>query len=604
MPISKELPYSPSSSSRRSFSLFQHAITKKKLHKTSNLFIPKLDAESERLFRQERQTESLNTLKTALCLGSFGFLAFIVLDIFNGGLSSAEIIARSMIVSALAYFWARLYKHPEPKSQIRFIAKLSATLSVIALIGVLWVERNPAYYSETWVGLLPIYFFTYGQMFMTMAETLSFGVGTMIAMPLCGFLIGVDLSILMSSLILLLIINIFGFFTRIQLETVARNLFRERRKAESSSENKTLFLRQLSHNLRQPLQALSCYASVLDAAYADKPGDSLHPFIGKMGFAIDELNRAFNHILDIANLEAGQQMPLLTSVDINVLLSSLEDQFTPQATKRGLKLVIRLRSKPPYTVFSDTCILGQIVGNLIDNAIKYTTSGWILVKTVKAGNNQLKLHVCDTGIGITEQQRQNIFKEFYRGHRRRQDHFTYGMGIGLTYVLKAIDHLPNHSLDFYSKPNLGSDFRLNLPIAIESIDCKSLFNHSRRDLTGCFVYLVEDDQQVLNAMAEQLTAWGCLVQKASSKDETLAAVYENFRTPDLLITDFYLDNHETAHDIIAIIEADCGPVPTIILSAHTISREDKARFSETTQLIRKPASAAVLMEMMAKAMGK
>jgi CheY-like chemotaxis protein len=248
--------------------------------------------------------------------------------------------------------------------------------------------------------------------------------------------------------------------------------------------------------------------------------------------------------------------------------------------------------------------LGQILGNLIDNAIKYTATGWILVRTVTTGSNLLKLHVCDSGIGITEQQKQNIFKEFYRGHRRRQDQCFYGMGIGLTYVLKAINHLPNHSLSFCSKPNQGSDFRLSLPVAIKSSDCKNLYIHSRRDLAGSFVYLVEDDQEVLNAMTEQLTAWGCLVQKASSKDETQAAVYENFRPPDLLITDFYLDNNETAHEIIAIIEADCGPVPTIILSGHTISAEDKAKFSETTLLLRKPASAAVLMEMMAKAMGK
>jgi CheY-like chemotaxis protein len=178
------------------------------------------------------------------------------------------------------------------------------------------------------------------------------------------------------------------------------------------------------------------------------------------------------------------------------------------------------------------------------------------------------------------------------------------MGIGLTYVLKAVEHCPDHSLSFYSKPNHGSDFRLSLPVATESTDCKLLTNNNRKDLAGSFVYLIDDDPQVLNAMTEQLTAWGCLVQKAASKDETQAAVYENFRPPDLLITDFYLNDNETAHNIIAIIEADCGPVPTLILSAHAISAEDKARFSETTLLLRKPASAAVLMEMMAKAMGK
>lgn len=439
---------------------------------------------------------------------------------------------------------------------------------------------------------------------MTIAETVFFGIVAMIALPASGYLIGVGIPALMPSIMVLQIVNLFGFCTRRQLEADARNLFRERRKAEYTSENKTQFLRQLSHNLRQPLQALSCYSSVLDAAFADKVDDLLQPVVGKMGFAIDELNNAFNHILDIANLESGKQIPFLTVVNINVILAALEDQLAPQAAKRGLKLRIKLRSKPPFSVFSDASILSQVIANLIDNAIKYTIKGGILVQTIKIGSDRLKLNVCDTGIGITEQQRQNIFKEFYRGHRRREDQHIYGMGIGLTYVLKAVEHLPEHSMTFHSIPNCGSNFCLDLPVAVESPDCKRLLNNSDRNLAGSFVFIVDDNHQILTALTEQLTAWGCLVQQAVSKTETQAALVENIRPPDLLITDFYLEDNETAHDIIATIEADCGPVPTLILSAHTIPAADKARFPENTLLLRKPARAAVLMEMMAKAMGK
>ncbi len=108
---------------------------------------------------------------------------------------------------------------------------------------------------------------------------------------------------------------------------------------------------------------------------------------------------------------------------------------------------------------------------------------------------------------------------------------------------------------------------------------------------GNFVlFIVDADHQVLNAMDEQLTAWGCLVQTAASKAEAHTAFAENFRSPDLLITGFYLDGEETAHDIIAAIQADCGPVPTLILSSHNISAEDKAKLPESTLLLRKPAS--------------
>ncbi len=217
---------------------------------------------------------------------------------------------------------------------------------------------------------------------------------------------------------------------------------------------------QLSHNLCQPLQTLGCYSSVLDAAYANKPGDPLQQVAAKLGFAIDEFNAAFNHILDIANLETGKQIPRLAAIDINNLLVKLENQFAPLAANRGLKLNVRLRSRPPYTVYSDACILSQIIGNLIDNAIKYTANGWVVITAVKISGDRLKLHVCDSGIGIADELHDEIFEEFFRCHRGQ----THGLGIGLSYALKATECLPNHSLQVYSRLHHGSDFQLCLPV--------------------------------------------------------------------------------------------------------------------------------------------
>jgi two-component system, sensor histidine kinase len=562
------------------------------------------DETIEQLFWHERHGETLSTLKTALLLGSAGFLSFIVLDIFNGGLSTLELIGRLMIVPALCALMLYLHLHSQPIQEITRVAKLGAALSVAQLIGILLVDANPAFYTETWTGLLPIYFFTYGQLFIPIAETVVIGWLAMLAMPLSGYLIGVEAAILIPSILILFMVNLFGFCTRCRMENHSRHAFMARRKAETTVEDKTLFLRQLSHNLRQPLQALSCYSSVLDAAYLNKPDHHLQPIVGKLGAAIDELNNAFIHILDIANLENGMQIPRLKSVEINVLLATLEDQYAPQAAKRGLRLKVKLRSQPPYSVHSDACILSQIIGNLIDNAIKYTLKGWILVEAVRIGGGRLKLRVLDTGIGISEQQQANIFKEFYRGHRRREDPHVHGLGIGLAYVLKAVEHLPDHALQVYSKSDRGSDFQLRLPIAGELPNYQCSPGRPDNNIGGSFVFVVDDDPEVLDALVEQLTGWGCLVQKASSITETQAALAENLRPPDLLITDFYLDNDETAHDVIAAIEADCGPVPTLILSAHAISSEEKARWPKNTLLLRKPANASALMEAMVKALGR
>lgn len=565
--------------------------------------IPHFDEETERLFWQERYLVLQTPLKSALALGAAAFLAYILLDVYTGNITPAEALLRMPIV--LVLFGLCHYLHVDPKAigHINTIAKLSAGLSATHLLVVLIVDGDPAYYPETWPGLLPMYFFSYGQMFMSLRATLGFGWCTALLMPLSGSLIGVETVALIPSILNLLIVNIFGLCTRCQLEAYSRKSFREKRKAENSAEDKTRFLHQLSHNLRQPLQALSCYSSVLDTACSEQANQHIRHITGRMGSVIDELNKAVNHVLDIANLESGKQIPLLTTVDINLLLAGLENQFAAQAAQRGLKFKVCLRQQPPYSIYSDASILSQIIGNLIDNAIKYTERGWVIVEAVKIGSERLKLHICDSGPGIADSMREDIFKEFFRSNRRQSDSHLQGLGIGLAYVSTATQCLPEHSLQLYSRPGRGSDFQLYLPIAVTPPN-RSCVMPLGFGFTGSFVFVVDDDLEVLDAMVKQLIAWGCLVQHASTQAETLSALAENLRTPDLLITDFYLQDQETAHDIIAAVHADCGPVPTLILSARAISDQEKAKLPANTQLLRKPAGATKLMETMARAMGQ
>lgn len=564
--------------------------------------IPYFDAETERLFWRERYLVLLTPLKSALILGASAFLAYIVLDLYTGEITPTEALLRLPIVFVLLGLFRYLHVSARAVERINVIAKFSAGLSAAHLLSVLLVDGDPGYYAETWPGLLPMYFFSYGQMFMSLRATLGFGWCTAVAMPLSGAFVGVETVALIPSILNLLIVNIFGLCTRCQLEAYSRKSFREKRKAENSAEDKTRFLHQLSHNLRQPLQALSCYSSVLDSA-CEQADHSMRHIAGRMGVVIDELNTAVNHVLDIANLESGKQMPLLSNVDINVLLAGLENQFAPQAAQRGLKLKVCLRQSPPYSVNSDACILGQIVGNLIDNAIKYTDKGWVVVSAVKVGPEYLKLHIVDSGAGIVETMREDIFKEFFRSNRRQSDIHAQGLGIGLAYVSAATKCLPQHSLRLYSRPGRGSDFQLYMPVA-ESVPHMGAVMPLGYGLAGSFVMVVDYDCKVLDAITKQLVTWGCLVQALSCKKETLAALAENIRAPDLLISDFYLQDRETAHDIIEAVHADCGPIPTIILSARAIPDQEKAKLPANTLLLRKPAGAAKLMETMACALAK
>ena len=566
--------------------------------------MPRFDVDEESLFWRERNAETLKPLKLALLLGALAFLAFVILDAFTKALSASEVIGRGLIVLVLVGLFGLLNRPGSSQSTARVapVANLAAGISALDLIGTLLIDANPAFYAEAWPGLLPIYFVTYGQLVMPIAETLVFGWLTLIALPVTGYLIGVEAGALLPSCLMLLIVNLFGMYTRYQLEAYSRRSFYARRTAESAAEEKAEFMRQASHNLRQPLQALSCYSSVLDNALSRNHLDEVRPTAGKLGAAIDELNDSFNRILDIANLETGRQIPCITDVELNPLLAALENQFAPQATKNGLKLKVKLRTRPPFTVQSDANILRQILGNLIDNAVKYTASGWVLIWTTPVSPTRLELHVRDTGIGIPEEESEAIFKEFHRYHCRQHDPHAHGLGIGLAYAKKAVERLPGHAMTFQSKSSRGTDFRIGLPIAISSQPAWSLAPPVQGDLAGRYVLLVDDDEDVLNALAQKICCWGGLVDKAGSLADVRQVLAESLRPPDLLITDFYLGRNETAHDIFAALNADCGPVPAVILSARTIPEADKMQWSEPVFLLRKPASAATLLETMIRAL--
>ncbi|NJD08201.1 MAG: HAMP domain-containing histidine kinase [Methylococcaceae bacterium] len=219
-------------------------------------------------------------------------------------------------------------------------------VSVADLVVTLAADGNPRFYAEAWPALLPIYFFTYGQMVMPVAESVIFGFTAVVAMPLAGYLINTEPESLAASVIILLIVNLFGLYTRCQLEICSRDSFRERRKAELAAEDKSEFLRHVGHNLQQPLQALGCYCAALDTALGEIPVGEARGMVRKLESAVDDLHDAFRRILDLSQVENGQHTPVVTDVALNPLLTALEIQFAPQASRKGLRLNVRKRSPP------------------------------------------------------------------------------------------------------------------------------------------------------------------------------------------------------------------------------------------------------------------
>lgn len=187
----------------------------------------------------------------------------------------------------------------------------------------------------------------------------------------------------------------------------------KRQQAEQANREKAAFLRNASHNLRQPTQALSSYTLLLEKSLQGNDLKSANEAARNVTYAVDLLAEAFDKILDISRIDRDDYAPATSHFFINELLEAVQRQYTHQASQKGIHLKIVLRKKPPLVIRSDRLMMQQIVFNLVDNAIKYTKNGWVLVTVTRYGKG-LRLHVIDSGIGMSTDQMQSVFQPFYR----------------------------------------------------------------------------------------------------------------------------------------------------------------------------------------------
>ena len=214
---------------------------------------------------------------------------------------------------------------------------------------------------------------------------------------------------------------------------------------------KNRFLASAAHDLRQPVHALSLYADWL--ATEPEMAREISPRILQSTRAINEL---FDSLFDLTRIDAGNYKVRLQHVDVMQLFADLMLQFEPVASGKSLKL--KTYAKPTH-VWADPVVLRRILGNLLSNALRHTSSGGVLLG-LRRREGFLVFEVWDTGVGIAREHQQAIFQEFFRvsQHQGTED----SLGLGLTIVSKLAT-LMGYQLALSSQTHRGSVFRLMLP---------------------------------------------------------------------------------------------------------------------------------------------
>lgn len=362
---------------------------------------------------------------------------------------------------------------------------------------------------------------------------------------------------------------------------------------KEASRAKSRFLAAASHDLRQPIQALTILNSVARRSAKDPVHQSI---IEKQQKSLDSMASLLNALLDISKLEAGIVKPDITDCEVQKIFDDLRAGFEEQARDKGLQLII----EPCGDVArSDSRLLTQILENFVSNAIRYTQEGFVRLRC-RHQNPLIQLEVVDTGLGIKPDEIGNIFEEFHQAEAgtARPD----GLGLGLS-IVKRTAELLGCDLQVQSKPGEGSAFSVIVPQGRRETAPHTDIRQAApvEKVTGN-VLIVDDEPAVLDATALLLELEGFSVLTATCETEALQCAAA--RAPDLLITDYHLRSGETGADVIRAVRARVGKdIPVVLVSGDTSDAIVLQDLGDTSFLT-KPVDTDQLMALICQGLGK
>ena len=336
--------------------------------------------------------------------------------------------------------------------------------------------------------------------------------------------------------------------------------FDDRRKLREAIDSKTRFLATASHDLRQPMQAISASIESLDSLELDPDKRAI---IQDLNIAEEDLSQLLHALLDISRLDAGVED--LEQKDFNLyrLLFAIVDEFEPGAREKDLDISLEC----PTDAFARTnpMQLKRIVGNLVENAVRYTDQGSVRIRCTSAGNAYM-IDVIDTGIGIEKSALPSIFEDFRQlGDHGRSQKRT-GLGLGLSIVRRLIDQL-GLDLNIQSDPGVGSTFSITVPRgkADHPVELRPLATQFQFD--GLEVLVIDDEEDVARAIQKMLVSIGCSVRIAGGVDSAMQLINEH--PPQVLLVDRRLRGDEDGLELIESVRKSHGGMPAVLISGDT-----------------------------------
>jgi signal transduction histidine kinase/CheY-like chemotaxis protein len=353
------------------------------------------------------------------------------------------------------------------------------------------------------------------------------------------------------------------------------------RAEQEASLSKSKFLAQASHDLRQPIHAISLFTACLRDAGLERRELEM---VDNIDRSLQSVSRLFKSLLDVSTLDSGKVVPKFE----NMAVADIIDDVVRQNSENGLRNGCRIRVvECSQRVITDRALLTTMLQNIVNNAIKYAPGGDILIGC-RRQHGRISICVLDRGPGIAGTHQARVFDEFYQV-RERGDRDVEGVGLGLS-IVERLANLLSLQVKLRSEHGRGTNVTLSgIPVATVPAPSKGRPPaRSTASVEGLQILLVEDDEAVLNATASLLRRWGCEVQ-------AVPAVPSRLVPCDLLITDFDLGGSVTGTDCIAQVRQLANwDVPVVVMSGHDASRVREDIADEHIPILSKPVRPAEL----------
>lgn len=352
--------------------------------------------------------------------------------------------------------------------------------------------------------------------------------------------------------------------------------------ARQANRSKSDFLAAASHDLRQPLHSIGLG---LDRLLQSQSMSEVQDITQTIRSSVDVMRDLLNALLDIGKFDTGSMTVSKQDFDLDLMLRRVVKANSLWAGEKGLPISY---ANCGASVYSDQALLERIVDNFVSNAIRFTNTGHVIIKTSRDTRN-LRITVSDSGIGMPPESFKRIFEQYYQLYARPGSR-SEGLGLGLA-VVQRIAALLGHPIDVASEAGTGSEFSVDVPLSdIEEptvTEKATVIEPERTRLQPVYVLLVEDDRLIALTTTALLETKGYEVLGASSTEQALGGIQDGF-CPSIIVADYRLvgeNGVDLIHEVRRVLQSD---IPALVVTGDANSELIRNGLPKRCSVLYKP----------------